>query len=98
MGEAKRRKELAKQMGQDIKIVGLDGKEIRPPSKENPVVPHLQEEPLPICRIDRLPGPGGQFAIKALQPIPVIDLCIILSQLVGSLLNKAKNENKIVGT
>jgi hypothetical protein len=47
-----------------------------------------------IAQIEALPG--GQFGIKVLRPIPVLDLCQILSQLVAALIQKNKNQFKIV--
>lgn len=96
MGEARRRKlwlERREKMA-DLKIIGPDGKEIQPPSKENPVVPSMPGAVV-IAQIETFPGkvPGtSQFGIKALSPISVLDLCKVLAQLISALIEKNQKE------
>jgi hypothetical protein len=89
MGEAKRRAEWRKKMG-DVKVVSLDGKPIPPPgtAQEKP------QEPAATLRksIAEIYFENGTFNIKTLIPIPIEDLCLVMAQLLLAGLAKKKNE------
>jgi hypothetical protein len=99
MGEARNRRlweEAKKKMG-DLKIMGLDGKPIPPPSKENPVVPAIPPE-VSFDVIAQIEASGtGQYGIRVLRQIPIFDLCEVLAKIIGGLIEKNKANYRLVG-
>ena len=72
----------------NMKIVGLDGKPLPVPSKENPqglaAAQAALNQTKTIAHIDLLPN--GTFGLRALIPMPPMDFAFVLSELLFNLM------------